>query len=222
MKKTQKLSLLFTLVMFFAGSTTSFSQTLKEFFSDKTIQLTYLGIDYTKNLVINDEGANIADITGRIYGAMNDLVIKEQNQSKNYDIRGAFGRKNAINIDITAVTANNQKIDPKSIMSSSKADFKRLKETDIKSCVAALPLEGKEGIGLVFIMEGMKKIVEQGYGALWITLIDMKTKEVLMTERDEHEAEGFGFRNYWVSVIRRTIMEIDWSKYKEWKRKYTR
>ena len=86
----------------------------------------------------------------------------------------------------------------------------------------ALPLEGKEGIGLVFIMEGMKKISGKGYGSVWITLIDMKTKEVLITERDVHEADGFSFRNYWVSVIRRTIGEIDWSKYKEWKKKYTR
>ena len=123
---------------------------------------------------------------------------------------------------INAVTSNNNKIDSKIIMSSSKSDFKRLKETDIANCVEALPLEGKEGIGLVFIMEGMKKFDGKGYGSVWITLINMKTKEVLMTERIEREADGFGFRNYWVSVIRRTIGEIDWSKYKEWKRKYTR
>jgi hypothetical protein len=220
MKYTHKRCLFFIFVLLVNG-TQSFSQTLKEFFKNRSAQLTYLGIDYTKNLIINDD-ANTADVTGRLYGAMNDLVIKEQQQSKNYDIGAAFSRKNTINIDISAVTANNQKIDPKNILSSSKADFKRLTETDIKSCVEALSLEGKEGIGLIFIMEGMKKFDSKGYGAVWITLIDMKTKEVLMTERDEHEADGFGFRNYWVSVIRRTIGEIDWSKYKEWKKKYGR
>ena len=97
-----------------------------------------------------------------------------------------------------------------------------MKENDIKNCVEALPLEGKEGIGLVFIMEGMKKISGKGYGSVWITLIDMQTKEVLITERIVREAEGFSFRNYWTSIIRKAIIEIDWSKYKEWKRKYTR
>lgn len=219
MKLTQKFRLLFTFLLL-VSAVSSFSQTLKEFFGNKATQLTYLGIDYTKNLVINDGDANTADITGRLYSAMNDLVIKEQ-YSKNYDIGRAFGRKNAINIDSNAVNANNKKIDSKIILSSRKSDFKRLKEADIKNCVEALSLEGKEGIGLIFIMEGMKKTAGKGYGAVWITLINMKTKEVLMTERDEHEADGFGFRNYWVSVIRRTIMEIDWSKYKDWKKKYS-
>jgi hypothetical protein len=48
----------------------------------------------------------------------------------------------------------------------------------------------------------------------------MKTKQVLMTVRIEHEAEGIGFRNYWVSVIRKTIVDIDWSRYSYWKKKY--
>lgn len=220
MKRRQKLSLLFTFVLF-VSATTSFSQTLKEFFNDRTTGLTYLGIDYTKNLFIKNPSINTADIKGRLYNSMNQLVLAEQG-SKNYDIGSAFGRKNAIHIDINAVTLNNAKMDSLNIVSTDKSDFKRLKETDIANCVEALSLENKEGIGLVFIMEGMKKISGKGYGSVWITLIDMKTKTVLMTERMEREAEGFGFRNYWVSVIRKTIMEIDWSKFKEWKRKYTR
>ena len=221
MKPVQKLRSVFAFVLLLGSSTASFSQTLKEFFSDRNTQLTYLGIDYTKNLVINDADANTADITGRLYNAMNDLVVKEQ-ESKNYDIGRAFSRKAAINIDISAVTSNNARIDPKKILSSSSADFKRLKEADIKASVEALALEGKEGIGLVFIMEGMKKYDSKGYASVWITLINMKTKEVLMTQRTEHEADGFGFRNYWVSVIRRTIGDIDWSRYKDWKKTYSR
>ena len=215
-----KFRLLFAFVLVVSGTPT-FSQTLKDFFSNPSTQLTYLGIDYTKNLLIKNPSINTSDIKGRLYNNMNQLVLDEQG-SKNYDIGSAFNRKNTINIDISAVTLNNEKIDSLNIVSTRKSDFKRLKEADIKNCVEALPLENKEGIGLVFIMEGMKKVNGKGYGSVWITLIDMKTKTVLMTERMEREAEGFGFRNYWVSVIRKTIIEIDWSKYKEWKRKYTR
>ena len=220
MQRRQKLNLLFTFVLLISAIP-SFSQTLQEFFSNRSTQLTYLGIDYTKNLFYKNSDANPTEIRDKYYPGINDLVVKEQ-YDKSYDIGAAFGRKNTIIIDLSAVTANNKKIDVGNIVSSRKSDFERLKEADIKSCVEALPLEGKEGIGLVFIMEGMKKIGGKGYGSVWITLIDMKTKEVLITERIVREAEGFSFRNYWVSVIRRTIGEIDWSKYKEWKRKYTR
>jgi hypothetical protein len=218
MIRTHKLGLLFTFVLS-VSITASFSQTLKDFFSNSATQLTYLGIDYTKNLFYKNADNDPSAIIDKYYPGMNDLVVKEQ-FDKSYDIGAAFNRKNAISIDLSAVTANNKKIDAGTIISSRKSDFERLKETDIKNCVDALSLENKEGVGLIFIMEGMKKISGKGYGAVWITLIDMKTKEVLITERDVHEAEGFSFRNYWVSVIRRAIGEIDWSKYKEWKKKY--
>jgi len=214
-----KLSLLFAFVLLI--STQSFSQTLKDFFGNSSTQLTYLGIDYTKNRIYKRPDANPSDMRDKYYTGINDLVVKEQ-YDKSYDIGAAFGRKNTITIDLSAVTANNQKIDADIIVSPKKSDFERLKEADIKNCVEALSLENKEGIGLVFIMEGMKKISGKGYGSLWVTLIDMKTKEVLITERIVREAEGFSIRNYWVSVIRKAIVEIDWSKYKEWKKKYNR
>jgi hypothetical protein len=220
MKRRQRRCLLFTFLLLICA-TSSFSQTLKDFFSNSSTQLTYLGIDYTKNLFFKNPDANPTDIRDKYYTGINDLVVKEQ-YDKSYDIGAAFNRKNTISIDLSAVTATNKKIDAANIVSRKKSDFERLTETDIKNCVEALPLEGKEGIGLVFIMEGMKKISGKGYGSVWITLIDMKTKEVLITERVVHEADGFSFRNYWTSVIRRAIIEIDWSKYKEWKKKFTR
>jgi hypothetical protein len=220
MKRKQRRCLLFTFVLLISA-TPSFSQSLKDFFSDRSTQLTYLGIDYTKNLFYKNPDANPSEIRDKYYPGINDLVVKEQ-YDKSYDIGAAFNRKNSISIDLSAVTANNSKIDAATIVSRKKSDFERLKEADIKNCVEALPLENKEGIGLVFIMEGMKKISGKGYGSVWITLIDMKTKEVLNAERIVREAEGFSFRNYWVSVIRKAIIEIDWSKYKEWKKKYTR
>ncbi len=43
-------------------------------------------------------------------------------------------------------------------VSSNTEDFYRLKESDISSVVKALDIEKKNGIGLLFVMEGMKKI----------------------------------------------------------------
>jgi hypothetical protein len=219
MKRTQKLNWLFVLFMLFAGSTQSFSQTIQDFFNNTSTTLTYLGIDYTKNRLINDPGGNASDIKGRLYNSMNDVVVTEM--GKNYNIAGAFNRSGGVSSDISAVTERNDKISSGDIMSSSEADFNKLTEADIANCVKALNLKGKEGVGLVFIMEGMKKEEKKSYGAVWVTLINMKTKKVLMTERMEQEAAGFGFRNFWVSIIKKTIVEIDKKTYKSWKNKYS-
>lgn len=217
MKRTQKLSLLFA-IMFLLGSTISFSQSIKDFFTNNSLPLTYLGIDYTKAKLINDPGGNPADIKARLYGSMNDLVI---NEPDNYKIAGAFSRSGAVTNDISAVTAKNEKINADDIRSSNTGDFNRLTEADIAAAVKALNLKGKEGIGLVFIMEGMKKEEKKSFGSVWVTLIDMKTKKVLMTERMEQEAAGFGFRNFWASIIKKSIIEINKKKYKSWQQKYS-
>lgn len=218
MKRTQKISCLFLCMLLLGSSITSFSQTLQEFFSNSSATLTYLGIDYTQNRLINDPGGNANDIKGRLYNSMNEVVINEM--GKNYNIAGAFDRSGSVTTDISAVTARNEKINASEIMSSAPSDFNRLKEDDIAKCVKALDLKGKEGVGLVFIMEGMKKEEKKSYGAVWVTLIDMKTKKILMTERMEQEAAGFGFRNFWVSIIKKTIVEIDKKSYKTWKKAF--
>ena len=218
MQQSKKLNWLITILLMVGISTQSFSQSLKDFFNDNGTKLTYLGIDYFKNKLINVPDANENDIKNRIYGSMNDVVLAEMD--RNYKIGSAFSRSSGISTDISAVTARNEKIKPNDITSSSSSDFNRLTEADISAEVKALGIKSNDGIGLVFIMEGMKKDDKKGFGAVWVTLIDMKTKKVLMTERMEQEAQGFGFRNYWVSIIKKSIIEIDKKKYKAWKSQY--
>lgn len=218
MKRTQNLNWMFALVLLLGSYAQGFSQTVKEFFNDETIPLTYLGIDYTKNRLINDLAGNSADIKGRLYGSMNGVVVMEM--PKNYNIAGAFSRSGEVIADIAAVTARNEKINAADIISSNAGDFNRLTEADIATEVKALSIKDKTGIGLVFIMEGMRKEEKKSFGAVWAVLIDMKTKKVLMTERFEQEATGIGFRNYWVSIVKKTVIEINKKKYKAWKSKY--
>ena len=218
MKRTQKISWLLVLVLFLGSSTSAFSQTIKDFFNNTSTPLTYLGIDYTKNRLINDPGGNASDIKNRLYASMNDVVIAEM--PKNYNIAGAFDRTGDVSNDIAAVTARNEKINTADIMSSNTGDFNRLTEADIAAEVKALQLKDKAGVGLVFIMEAMKKEEKKSYGAVWVVLVDMKSKKVLMAERMEQEAAGFGFRNFWVSIIKKSLTEISKKKYDAWKSKY--
>lgn len=213
MKQKKKLNWLIALLLMSGISTQSFSQSLKEFFNNSEMQLTYLGIDFTKARLINVPDANSFDIRNRMYGSINDLVV---NEPKKFDIAGAFHKSN-VSSNLTAVRAKNDKINAEEIVSYNTDDFYRLKETDIAAVVKALNIDKKNGIGLLFVMEGMKKMDKKGVASVWVVLVDMQAKKVLMTERFETKATGVGFRNYWASTIKETLGEIEKKKYKEWK-----
>jgi hypothetical protein len=214
MKRTQKLNWLFAFVFLFGSSTQSFAQTLKDVFNNSESPLTYLGIDFTKARLLDIGNAD--DIRNRLYGSINELVV---NEPKKFDLKGAFSKSN-ISHDFGAVTKNNAKTNLNDIISTNSADFDRLKEADIAAVVKALDLSGKNGIGLLFVMEAMRKVDKKGEAAIWVTLIDMKTKKVLMTERIVEKATGIGFRNYWASTIKEVLDDIEKKKYKEWRIKY--
>lgn len=215
MKQTIKLNWLVSVLFFFVISISSFSQTLKQVFSNSESPLTYLGIDFSKTRLL-DEG-DPSKIRDQYYGSINDLIIKE---AKKYDLKGAFNKSN-IEHDLGAVTKNNATANLNEILSSNSADFHRFKESDIKSIVNDLDLSGKQGTGLLFVMEAMRKEEKNSDASIWVTLVDMKTKKILMTERIESKVGGgFGFRNYWASTIKNLIDNIDEEKYKEWKLKY--
>jgi hypothetical protein len=172
MKRTQKLSWLFAFVLLFGSSTQSFSQTLKDVFNNSESPLMYLGIDFTKARLLDIGNAD--DIRNRLYGSINELVV---NEPKKFDLKGAFSKSN-IEHDFGAVTKNNGKINMNDIISTNSADFDRLKESDIAAIVKALDLSGKTGVGLLFVMEAMRKVDKKGEAAIWVTLVDMKTKKV--------------------------------------------
>ena len=216
MKIVSKFNRLFIALLFCGVSWSASSQTLNEFFNNSEMHLTYLGIDFTKARLINDPNANSFDVRNKLYTSLNNLVI---NEPKKFDIAGAFHKSN-VGSDLSAVNARTEKINAEEIISANTEDFYRLKEADINSVVKALSLGGKTGIGLLFVMEGMKKQGKNGDASIWVVLIDMKSKKVLMTERFENKATGIGSRNYWASTIKATLADIEKKKYKEWKSKY--
>ena len=127
MKHTIKLNWLVPVLLFCTISISSFSQTLKEVFSNSASPLTYLGIDFSKSRLL-DEG-DTSKIRDQYYVSINDLIIKE---SKKYDLNAAFNKTNIDN-DLSAVAKNNAKADLNEILSSNSADFNRFKASDITS-----------------------------------------------------------------------------------------
>ena len=217
MQQTSKLNWLFAALLSCGISTPSFSQGLKDVFTNSALPIVYLGIDFSKARLIGN--GNPEDIHNRLYKSINELIVDEP---KKYKLEKAFHNDN-ITHDFSAVTAQNDKVNIDEIISTHSSDFNRFKETDIAAMVDALNLSGKQGIGLLFIMEAMRKLDKHGDAAIWVTLIDMKTKKVLMTDRMESRASmAIGFRNYWASTIKNLIDSIHSSKFKEWEKKYSR
>jgi hypothetical protein len=191
------------------------AQSLKDFFSNESTNALYLGIDFTKNKVIDDANANESDIRDRQYNGINDLIVTE---SKKYDLRSAFHRSNSVDHDLGLVNDRNTKANSADIKSTNTADFHRLKEEDIQSLVKGFDFKDKKGLGILLVSEAMSK--SDKAIAIWFTIVDMNTKKVLMTDRVEGKVGmGFGFRNYWATAIKNALDQVQKKRYKEWKSK---
>lgn len=175
------------------------------------VPMTYLGVDFSQTKVINDIAATSYDIKSRHFPGINQVVIAEP---KKFDWPKYLERGNITN-DIDNVNSLNEKIDDKSINSSSTADESRLKPADIQSIVNRYDVAGKKGVGLVVIMESLSKTAEAA--SMYITFIDLPSKKVLYTERMVEKAGGFGFRNYYASTIYKAMQTIKKSKLKKWR-----
>jgi hypothetical protein len=212
MKRTQLLGFVIAALSILGSSTMSFSQTLKDFFSNSETPVVYLGIDFSKAKLL--DAGNPTDIRDRLYASINQLII---NEPKKYDLKSAFLKSN-IETDLGPVGKTNITANLNDILSTNSADYNRFKEADISSIVKKLDLSGKKGIGVLFVMEAMSKVNKAA--AIWVTFIDINTKKTLLTERLEGKAAGIGFRNYWAAPVKNVIDLIEKQKYKEWKLKY--
>lgn len=209
--KQRKMSLLLLASLFFVVN--SQAQTLKEFFTNST-PLTYLGVDFTQARVIGEAVTDANDIRDRFFSGINNVIIAEP---KKYDLASAFHTE--ITSDLDAVKKRNAAINIDHIKSGNTADYSRLKAADIDKLVKGYDFGGKKGIGLLFVMDGMSKSEESAN--IYVTLVDMGGKKVLLTEKMEGKAGGFGFRNYWVHTIYEVLKDIKKGKYNEWKKKAT-
>jgi len=192
---------------------TIFAQTAKDVFGNSETQVLYLGIDFTKAKIIG-EHVNEFDIRGKYYPGVNDVIIAEP---KKYELKSAF-HKSFIDHDLGEVNVRNSKINAEDIISTNTADFHRLQNSDIESLVRGFDFGDKKGVGLLFVAEAFSKVEKST--AVWVTLVDMRSKKVLMTERMQGKAGGFGLRNTIAASIKNIIEEIEKTKYQQWKEKF--
>ncbi|SFE15018.1 hypothetical protein SAMN05518672_104667 [Chitinophaga sp. CF118] len=187
----------------------SYGQTLKEFFNNKTIPLTYLGVDFTLAKV-QGEVASANEIRDK-FEAINTVIATEV---KKYDVAGAFQRSTSTN-ELSMINKLNESASTEKMKTDNLSDLeKNVKPEDVNKHVKAYDLSGKKGIGLVFIIDGMSKTNKEA--TMYVTLIDLASKKVLMAERMTGKAQGFGLRNYWAYTVYKVLNDIDKHKYSDW------
>lgn len=179
------------------------AQTIQDVLSDKSIPITFYGIDFTKARLIGDVNAKKGDIVARQYAGINDLMIKEASK---YDFAAAFNRSE-LTANLEAVKKRNDAIDSNKILSSNTADYNHLTESDVAAIIKNFKTDGSVGYGLLLVADAMSKSHERMSG--WVVLFDNETKKILLNERHEGKVGmAFSFRNYWAAGIKNIISSL--------------
>src|SRR5690349_13770723 len=109
--------------------------------------------------------------------------------------------------------------------SESERDYLHLTRDGVSEIIASYYFKALCGLEMIFNIESYSKINVEG--SMWVTFIDMDTKEVLFTERLFAPPGGFGLRNYWAGAMFGVLEKIKGSgkkkgEFEMWRLKYDR
>jgi len=138
----------------------------------------------------------------------NSIILDEPEK---YDIRGMLRRAD-VYYDIDMIMEHNYRANPDSLESYNTRKFTG---EDMQAFVDQYDLEGREGIGVLFIAECLNKNYEEAY--YHFVAINMQNKDVLFHKRLRGEPGGIGLRNYWANSVYRIINDITHYYYGNWK-----
>ncbi len=210
---------LLTIIVALFTAVSSFGQTKADIFKGD-VPLTFLGLDFTQAKFVGS-AAQWQDAGEVTNAAMRDKYIpiwnsmfSAENEKKNFKIAEATNR-----MDVSYATDVTDKVNKamtnKDFFTNSESEINDLSDQQIAGMVKKYNFGGNTGLGLVFIVQEMKKGAEKGdpsFAIVWVTFVDMKTKSVLMTKRVQAKAGGFGFKNFWAGAWKSVIKEIKANK----------
>lgn len=205
--------------LFFVLATFSAKAQTKSDVFRPEVPVTWLGLDFSRANFIGDrEKFGSESDVRHLLDAWNDLILKEHDK---FDIAKAIGRTKVEN-NLQAVKAHNAELDVLSMFSDEEKDYLHLKVSDIDEIIAGYDLNGLSGIGLMFNVESFNKKNEEG--SIYVTFINLNTKEVLFTERVVGPPAGMGMRNFWAGSVVRILGKIGSKKdgFEMWRKKYYR
>tara|TARA_B100000902_G_C27128071_1_gene822148 strand:+ start:143 stop:760 length:618 start_codon:yes stop_codon:yes gene_type:complete len=173
----------------------------------------WLGVDFSNTKLLGSEGFNDPEQIINYYLPNINLLVF--NEADKYNVEKAFRIYNyhpySYYFDKT-----NRRTSTENLFAD--RDY-LLEESEVIDIINTYKFDKiKQDLALAFIVESLDKSLAKE--TIWVTVINTKTKDILLLERMIEEPGGFGFRNYWASPIARVIKKIKKKKYKIWKRTY--
>ena len=196
----------------------NYQYTAKEVFTSNTI--VWYGLNFSKAKMIGQfdqamgaGAASGADLKNKWIPAWNSIILTEP---KNFKIKEAF-HKDDVFYDVVATEKLNANINSEELMTFNSYKFDDAQKT-VKDIIAKLKGgEKTEGIGVTFIVESFNKSLDEA--VFYVTIFDIKTKNVLIMERIVGKPVGIGLRNFWAGAVKHVLKQITTDYYKIWKLK---
>lgn len=189
------------------------AQTAQDIFKAGT-PVTWLGLDFTEARFIGDRErlGSHSDVL-HLMESINQLIVNEPTK---YDIAAAIG-KTKVEKAINVTSNHNSQLDVSELLSDQSKDYQRLKPSDIGRIISGYSFDGLDGIGLMFNVESFSKM--DASASVWVTFVNLDTKEVLFTQRMLGKPGGFGLRNFWGRSIYEIIGDIRKKEFEMWRRR---
>lgn len=188
----------------------SSSQTLAEFFKNPNTTTIWLGLDFSETRIFGDLSTSSQDIKERYFKSINELIL---NESLKFNVSKSFRRTN-LTYDLSQIQTNNSRVDPTKIIATNPNELTRMNEALVEKIVKGYNFDNKSGYGIVFLVESFDKTAKSA--SMYVTILDLNTKNVLLTKRMSAKPSGFGFRNYWANTIYEVLKRIEKKEYKKW------
>ncbi len=192
------------------------SQTTQDLFHSNDIKISWLGVDFSHVKLIGDfsqiYGAgekSTNQIKDVYFDAWNEIILDEREK---YDVKGMIER-DEIFYDVDMINKINSEAEIDNLESLNVPHYT---DQDIEGFVSEYPIEGKSGIGILFLAECLNKSSQIAY--YHFVALNMQNGNVIFQERLQGSPGGFGLRNYWAGSIYDVIKDIDRKKYKQWKK----
>ncbi len=196
----KSLGLIFITLILFTG--TNYSQSNKAYCAQK---ITWFGLDYSVAYFTDDRAfPDPYKLRDKLFNEWNELVFKEH---KKFDIGKTFNKEDVI-YSTSYINNCNKNIDIFNHIGNYRFHQRFFSNDSIQEIINTYNTPtNTDGVGLVFIVESLNK--PQREAVYWVTFFDIKTKEVLLTERIIGIPSGAGMRNYWANSFYNALINAE-------------
>ena len=164
----------------------------------------YFGLDFSEAKMIGSKGfPDGFEMVNTELEKINQLILDEP---KKYDFKRVF-KIYSFDFDLEAVRKHNKAINHREFITDLSYRFNELK---VEKIVADLDLSNSPtvyGVGFIFIVESFND--KEDLGTIWCTFFDLRSKEILGTQKIDGQSSGKGVAGHWANSVYRIMLKIE-------------